>query len=147
MNLPVLWKVKSETDKGAAMRIGELAAAAGTTTKTLRFYESAGLIPPPARMSSGYRDYPEDMVSRLGFIRRGQSAGLTLSQIAEILHLRDGGEPPCQHVESLLAGRLRELDQQIADLLELRDTVAGLHEASRSANPALCQADQVCRYI
>lgn len=129
------------------MQIGELAAATGTTTKTLRFYETAGLLPPPSRTHSGYRDYPEDMVSRLGFIRRGQSAGLTLAQIREILHLRDDGEPPCQHVENLLAGRLETLDRQIADLLELRETVAGLHEASRSADPALCQADQVCRYI
>ncbi|WP_026533865.1 heavy metal-responsive transcriptional regulator [Arthrobacter sp. H14] len=129
------------------MRIGELAAAAGTTTKTLRFYESAGLIPPPARMASGYRDYPEDMVSRLSFIRRGQRAGLTLAQIREILHLRDDGQPPCEHVETLLADRLAELDQQISDLRQLRETVAGLHEASRLADPSRCQADQVCRYI
>ncbi|WP_026533755.1 heavy metal-responsive transcriptional regulator [Arthrobacter sp. H14] len=129
------------------MQIGELAAAAGTTTKTLRFYETAGLIPPPSRTPCGYRDYPEEMVPRLSFIRRGQRAGLALAQIREILYLRDDGQPPCGHVETLLADRLAEVDQQISDLRELRETVAGLHEASRSADPSLCQADQVCRYI
>lgn len=129
------------------MRIGELAAAASTTTKTLRFYESRGLISQPPRTSGGYRDYPDDVVSRLDFIHRGQSAGLSLAQISEILHLRDEGQSPCRHVEALLAYRLEELDRQIADLLALRGTVATLHEAGRSADPSLCQADQICRYL
>ena len=47
------------------MRIGELAAATGTTTKTLRFYEDSGLLPPPERTTNGYRDYGPDAVSRL----------------------------------------------------------------------------------
>ena len=61
------------------MRIGELAAATGTTTKSLRFYEQAGLLPPPARSAAGYRDYTPASVARLEFIRRGQRAGLTLA--------------------------------------------------------------------
>ncbi len=59
------------------MRIGELAAATGTTTKTLRFYEDAGLLHPAGRTPTGYRQYSEDAVARLDFIRRGRSAGLT----------------------------------------------------------------------
>ena len=129
------------------MRIGELAAVTGTTAKTLRFYESAGLIPPPHRSPNGYREYSDDMVSRLDFVRRGQSAGLSLAQIAEILHLRDEGRSPCAHVETLLAERLKELDRQISDLLELRETVAKLHASSRSPDLSLCRPDQVCRYI
>ena len=50
------------------MRIGELAATAGTTPKTLRYYESVGLLPPPQRTLNGYRDYPEHVISRLDFI-------------------------------------------------------------------------------
>ena len=52
------------------MRIGELAATAGTTTKTLRFYEEAKLLPPTERAANGYRDYGPEAVSRLDFIRR-----------------------------------------------------------------------------
>ena len=63
------------------MRIGEFAEAAGTTAKTLRFYEEQGLLPPPDRTSSGYRDYPPDAIARVDFVHRGQAAGLTLAQI------------------------------------------------------------------
>ena len=56
------------------MRIGEAAAAAGMTTKTLRFYEDSGLLPAAKRSSNGYRDYTEDSVARLEFIRRGRAA-------------------------------------------------------------------------
>ena len=57
------------------MRIGELAAATGTTTKTLRFYEDSGLLPPAERAANGYRDYGQDAVNRLDFIHRGRPPG------------------------------------------------------------------------
>lgn len=129
------------------MRIGELAAAAGTTPKTLRYYESVGLLPPPQRTLNGYRDYPEHVISRLDFIRRGQSAGLSLARIGEILRIRDDGQAPCAHVDTLLVTRLDEIDQQIADLLQLRQTVTQLQTASRTVDPATCQAETICRYL
>ncbi len=51
------------------MRIGELAAASGITAKTIRFYEQEGLMPEPARTPGGYRDYSDDHIARLRFIR------------------------------------------------------------------------------
>ncbi len=129
------------------MRIGELAAAAGTTTKSLRFYEQAGLLLPPARTAAGYRDYAADAVPRLEFIRRGQRAGLTLAQIREVLQIRDSGQAPCRHVEQVLGHRLVELDRQIAELLELRATVAQLHLQAPSPEPGSCDAQTVCRYV
>lgn len=62
------------------MRIGETAAAAGMTAKTLRFYEDRGLLPAADRAPNAYRSYAQETVSRLEFIRRGRTAGLTLSQ-------------------------------------------------------------------
>ncbi|RKN51234.1 heavy metal-responsive transcriptional regulator [Micromonospora endolithica] len=129
------------------MRIGELAAATGTTTKTLRFYEDAGLLHPAGRTPAGYREYGQDAVARLDFIRRGRAASLTLAQIREVLDVRDQGHAPCRHVEDLLATRLRALDAQIADLQELRATVAQLHDAARGGDPDTCGAEQVCRYL
>ncbi|WP_277049534.1 heavy metal-responsive transcriptional regulator, partial [Ruania albidiflava] len=110
------------------MRIGEVALAAGTTTKTLRFYEDAGLLPQAERTPAGYRDYDVGVLDRLDFIRRGQAAGLTLAQIRQVLQIRDGGQAPCQHVTNLLASRLEDLDQQIAQLQQLRTTVADLRD-------------------
>ena len=62
------------------MRIGELAEAAGTTAKTLRFYEEQGLLPAAERTASGYRDYDPEAATRIDFIRRGQAAGAKLSE-------------------------------------------------------------------
>ncbi|MBU5653718.1 heavy metal-responsive transcriptional regulator [Corynebacterium aurimucosum] len=119
------------------MRIGQLAEATGTTTKTLRFYEESGLLPPAERLASGYRDYAEDAVGRVGFIHRGQAAGLTLAQIRQILDIRDGGQAPCEHVRDLLDVRFAEIEQQIADL----------RQDAAHPDPETCSTDQVCRYL
>lgn len=129
------------------MRIGELAAATGTTTKTLRFYEDSGLLPPAGRTPSGYRDYNDDALDRLDFIRRGRAAGLTLKQIREIIVIRDTGTAPCEHVRDLLDTRLADLHRQISDLQALRDSVAHLREDVANADPADCHAQEVCRYL
>jgi MerR family Zn(II)-responsive transcriptional regulator of zntA len=129
------------------VRIGEVAAASGTTPKTLRYYEDVGLLPPPARTSGGYRDYPPETLARMDFIRRSRAAGLTLARTREILDIRDAGQPPCSHVEDLLAAQLATLDAQIADLTVLRDTVAELHEAVAAADPSECNPATICEYL
>ncbi|WP_448073914.1 heavy metal-responsive transcriptional regulator [Georgenia yuyongxinii] len=129
------------------MRIGEVARATGTTTKTLRFYEDAGLLPPAERTPSGYRDYGPEVLGRLAFVRRGQAAGLTLAQIREVLDIRDGGQAPCHHVTDLLTIRLQDIDHQIAQLQQLRATVTKLRDEAAAADPAVCPADEVCRYL
>lgn len=129
------------------MRIGEAATATGLTTKTLRFYEDRGLLPSAARTSNGYRDYGDDTLARLDFIRRSRVAGLTLAQIRDILKVRDGGQAPCTHVSALLADQLSDLDRQIAELVALRSTVAELHDATVAADPAACDSDRICSYL
>lgn len=129
------------------MRIGELAEATGTTTKTLRFYEDSGLLPPPERTVSGYRDYDQDAIARLDFIRRGRATGLTLAQVREVLDIRDAGTAPCHHVKELLDIHLTALDQQIADLQALRVNVTHLRDDAAQANPSECQSEDVCRYL
>ncbi|SGC43890.1 MerR family transcriptional regulator [Mycobacterium tuberculosis] len=69
------------------MKISEVAALTNTSTKTLRFYENSGLLPPPARTASGYRNYGPEIVDRLRFIHRGQAAGLALQDTQQ------GGRP------------------------------------------------------
>lgn len=150
LNLPLDWNVKGYlswwSSKGFMVRIGEAAAAAGMTTKTLRFYEDSGLLP-VQRSSNGYRDYTEDSVARLEFIRRGRTAGLALTQIREILSLRDAGQAPCAHVQDLLSGQLADLDHQIAELTALRATVAQLHATVSAGTSANCEPDRICSYI
>lgn len=129
------------------MLIGEVAVVTGTTTKTLRFYEQAGLLQAAERTPAGYRRYAPDVVERIHFIRRGQAAGLTLAQIRTILEIRDAGRAPCAHVEKLLADRLHEIDRQIAELHQLRATVAALHGAAADPEPHSCTPETICRYL
>ena len=147
MDVPLRGKVKADAQEGDDVKIGEMAAMAGVTTKTLRFYEARGLLPAPTRTPSGYRDYPPEVLNRLDFIRRGRAAGLTLAEISDILELRDAGHAPCHHVEELLACRLAQLNRQIADLQELRANVAALHEGAAAADPNACDATDICRYL
>ena len=74
------------------MRIGELAGRLGVNPKTIRYYESIGLLPDPGRTPSGYRVYDEDAVDRLRFIRTAQRLGVTLDEVKEILGFRERGE-------------------------------------------------------
>lgn len=129
------------------MRIGEAAAAAGTTTKAVRFYEERGLLPDVGRTAAGYRDYTGDVVARLEFIRRSKNAGLSLSQTGEILRIRDAGVAPCSHVRRELERHLAGLDRQIAELNALRSTVAEQYRIVAAADPAACDPDQICSYL
>src|SRR5699024_2058670 len=129
------------------MRIGELASAAGTSTKTLRFYEAKGLLPAPNRTAAGYRDYEPTVLDRLNFVRRGQAAGLTLAQIQQVLEIRDGGQAPCGHVRDLLDKRLVDIEHQLRSLTALRDTLTSLRDEATTLHPDTCGPDQVCRYV
>lgn len=129
------------------MRIGELAEASGTTAKTLRFYEEQGLLPAAERTPAGYRDYTPDAVGRIDFIHRGQAAGLTLAQVRQILDIRDDGQAPCGHVQDLLDSRLADLDEQIAQLVALREAITQLRDQAATVEPETCSPDQVCRYL
>lgn len=129
------------------MRIGEAAAAAGMSTKALRFYEERGLLPEAERSPNGYRDYGPAALSRLGFIARGRAAGLSLSQIGQILAVRDRGQAPCSHVRGLIEAQLAELDRQIDELTALRAMLAETHSEVAAGDPAACAPEMVCSYL
>lgn len=120
------------------MRIGELAAQSGVTAKTIRFWESAGLLADPARTFSGYRDYDPGVVDRLRFIRHAQTAGLILAEIRQILDIADDGQPPCGHVTDLIHEHLTRVDDRIRELDEARHRLEGLAKRAADQDPAAC---------
>jgi DNA-binding transcriptional MerR regulator len=87
------------------MRIGEIANRVGVNTKTIRFYESIGVLPEPPRTKSGYRDYDDDHVERLRFIKTAQRLSLKLEDIAEILAFRDRATGPATTSSKWCAAR------------------------------------------
>lgn len=108
----------------AARTIGEAAKAAGVTTRAVRLYESRGLFPAAERTDAGYRLFSAEDVEVLAFIRRGRGLGLSLDAIAEIIRASDDGSPCCDRTQALLAQRLDEIDNAIADLQRLRARIA-----------------------
>ncbi|WP_049564016.1 heavy metal-responsive transcriptional regulator [Nonomuraea sp. SBT364] len=129
------------------MRIGTLAAAAGLSAKTIRFYEQAGLLPAPPRTAAGYRDYPAEAADRLAFIRDAAAAGLSLAEIRGVLTIRDARQPPCRHVTTLIETHLEHVEQRIADLLITRTALQGLHRRARAVDPADCGPEGICRIL
>ena len=129
------------------MRIGTLAATCGLTAKTIRFYESRGLLPPPPRTPSGYRDYPEHTIRRLQFIRHAQAAGLTLAELGSVLAIRDRGEAPCGHVTALLDEHLRAVDRRLAELRKTRAVLRELTSRAPTVDPTTCGEDDICAVI
>ncbi|MDJ0555617.1 MAG: heavy metal-responsive transcriptional regulator [Microcoleaceae cyanobacterium MO_207.B10] len=103
------------------MKIGQVATVSGFPIKTIRYYEDIGLLSPSVeRSESGYRLFQESVISRLDLIKRAKSLGLSLSVIREILEIRDRGLLPCQEVKEQLENKVREINNQIDALENLK---------------------------
>lgn len=129
------------------MRIGELADLVGVTTKTIRYYESLGLLPPAERTPSGYRSYDGAALDRLRFVRDAQATGLSLTEIRSIVELKSQQERSCEHTRDLLHRHLDELDQQIERLRAARAALARLAERADDVDPADCTDPHRCQVI
>lgn len=129
------------------MKIGEFAERSGVSAKALRYYEDIGILRPAARTPSGYRLYDEDACRQLAFVRAAQGVGLRLSEIREVIAMRDRGEVPCGHVLELIHRRAAELDERISGMLALRDELARLVRRARDLDPRDCRPDRICHII
>lgn len=114
--------------------IGELAAATGLPSSTLRHYEREGLLAPDGRTESNYRVYGERSRERLLFIRAAQASGLALEDVRRLLALRDGCAKPCPEVRQVLDQRLANVEERLEDLRRvrtaLRDALATCQSSS-----------------
>jgi DNA-binding transcriptional MerR regulator len=110
----------SEPSTIRAIRIGQLARAAGLSPDTLRHYERIGVLPAPARTSGGFREYAQEALRRVQVIQGSLAMGFTLPELASIFRERAAGRAPCRRVRALAEGKLQALEQQISELKRLR---------------------------
>lgn len=108
----------------AGLRIGDVAARAGLSAPTIRYYESVGLLAPAPRSATGYRHYSDTSVEELRFIKKAQALGFSLEEIGEILKLSRAGKTPCSHVLDLARRHLAAVDERIRQLSRFRATLA-----------------------
>lgn len=101
--------------------IGDLARRAGLSAKTVRYYESIGLLGDPVRTEAGYRTYAGEDLERLRFIHSAKLLGLTLTEIKDVLEVWEAGTAPCSKVAQLLDEKLAELDRRIEQMTLFRD--------------------------
>lgn len=121
-----------------ALTVSKLASQVGLSPDAIRYYERIGMLPHPERTPSGYRLYGDDAVERIRFVKGVQRLGLRLSEIRELLDIRDRGLCPCGHTEELLRKRIAELDDEIDRLGSLRGDLVRMVEERSADGTAQC---------
>jgi len=110
--------------------IGELARRTRLSTKAIRYYESIGVLPPSPRGTNGYRCYSQADVNRLNLLRRLRLLGISLAEAKSLLAATL--DAPCREVQHelshLVQARLVALDQEIAELHQLREELASCQQ-------------------
>ncbi len=130
------------------MLIHAFAQHTGVSAKTIRYYESVGLLPPPRRAANQYRLYTEHDATLLQFIVGARSLGYPLADIARFLAVRENGSLPCQQVLTSLDARLGDIERRIADLQAVRDTLERIRSvAAARPQPQECDDQCVCHLL
>jgi Hg(II)-responsive transcriptional regulator len=128
------------------MWIGETAERAGVNVQTLRYYERRGLLPKPPRRASGYREFPDDAVRVVRFIKRAQELGFSLDEVEDLLRLRRGSRLNRKQIRSVAERRVRQIEQKISELgrmrAALRQLVHACHEGTTLDCPIIEALDR-----
>ena len=120
------------------MRIGAAAEQAGVNVQTLRYYERRGLLPRPPRRTSGYREFPDEAVRVVRFVKRAQDLGFTLDEIEELLRLRSDKRRDRARVRSVATTRVRDIDRKIAELQAMRQALSHLVHCCEEGSTLEC---------
>ena len=123
-------------------QIGAVARISGVPIKTIRYYEELGLLKASGRTEGGFRLFDSDVFSRLHFIKRAQSLGLSLSEIKDFLAVHDQGNLPCNDIKARLQNKVIAIDKQIQELLmfkqELEELLSGWEAVTDNSQQTIC---------
>ncbi len=121
---------------GRALTIGQVAEATGVAAKTIRYYEQMGVLPPPRRTASGYRQYDQPALERLRFIGRARTLGLGLHELKHLAAALNGRSGPAlrPRLSALVREQLGAVEDRIRELQVLRQHLQGVSERLRAAS-------------
>jgi len=108
------------------MNIGEAARLSGVSAKMIRHYESLGLVPGVARTDAGYRQYDEDTLHTLRFIRRARDLGFDMKEIGALLQLWRNRRRSSAEVKRIALAHVADLEQRIAAMQAMQRTLKHL---------------------
>lgn len=100
--------------------VNQVVKLTGLSRETLRYYENAGLLGKPTRGANGYRYFDKSDLQRLDFILKTKRAGFKIREIKELIDLKDNGAATCRLGRDIAWERIRNVDEQIASLREVR---------------------------
>ena len=120
------------------MNIGEAASASGVSAKMIRHYEELGLLPEARRTESGYRQYEQNEVQTLRFIRHARDLGFSLSEIAELVGLWQNRRRPSRQVKALAEAHIKELELKAAELLAMKSALEHLAQCCHGDDRPEC---------
>jgi DNA-binding transcriptional MerR regulator len=131
----------------ATLTISTLAKRAGVSSKTLRYWESLGLLPRATRSHTGYRLFDPESLRYVGFIQKSKALGLTLAEMREILRLARTGHCPCPEVIEWTDGKIKSLEEQVRSLSGLLDRLKQIRRRWSEERCPPDQCSQVCNLI
>ena len=114
---------------------GQLAKAAEVNIETIRFYERHGLIPEPFRTESGYRQYSEDIITRIRFIKRAKGLGFSLKEILALFSLRIGNNTTCGNIKLRAETKIVEIENKIRSLRQVKKALDTLVSTCNGRGP------------
>jgi Hg(II)-responsive transcriptional regulator len=117
------------------LSIGQVARQAGIGVETIRFYEREGLLEEPPRRDSGYRQYSEQVITRIHFIQRAKRLGFSLKEIAELLLLRVDAQTSCEEVKQRTEAKIAEVERKVIELQRMRQALLHIHSLCRGKGP------------
>lgn len=120
------------------MNIGQAADASGVSAKMIRYYESIDLIAAANRTDSGYRQYSDNEVQTLRFIKRARDLGFSIARIKTLLGLWDDRGRKSADVKKLARQYIAELDEDIAKLQSIRNQLEHLVHCCQGNNRPEC---------
>lgn len=129
------------------LTISALSRRTGVSSKTLRYWESRGLLPQAARSHTGYRLFGRESAQYVAFIQKSKSIGLTLAEAARVLELARNGRSPCPEVVEWLGRKAESLQQQIELLSALYRRLERLRRRWRKQLPCPLDSGEMCCLI
>jgi MerR family transcriptional regulator, copper efflux regulator len=120
------------------MWISEAADQAGVNVQTLRYYERRGLLPKAPRRASGYREFPDDAVRVVRFIKRAQELGFSLAEIEELLQLRKSSARNRHRIRNVAQQRIQQIEEKITELEKMKGALRTLIHACHRGDTLEC---------
>lgn len=134
----------ASTKAGASVRsIGDLSRMTGTKVPTIRYYESIGLMPEPARSAGNQRSYDEVHATRLAFIRHARELGFPLDAIRALLALSDDPDRSCADADRIATEQLVAVRRRIGRLQALESELERMLVECRHGSIANCRVIEV----